>query len=89
MTTLLDPQQSYTFSKIFDLRPELDILVNELGYALRRVPLALPVAGELDRLGIKQLSGNRGFGAVNASFDLLLTRWIIVSNVTNLAATFF
>lgn len=51
MTTLLDPQQSYTLSKIFDLRPELDILVNELGYALRRVPLVLPVyTKELDRL---------------------------------------
>lgn len=51
MTKLLDPQQSYTFSKIFELRPELDRLVNELGYALRRVPLALPIyAGVLDRL---------------------------------------
>jgi hypothetical protein len=51
MAKLLDPQQSYTFSKIFELRPELDRLVNELGYALRRVPLALPVyAGALDRL---------------------------------------
>jgi hypothetical protein len=51
MITLLDPQQSYTFSKIFELRPELDLLVNELGYALRRVPLILPAfAGYLDRL---------------------------------------
>jgi hypothetical protein len=51
MATLLDPQQSYTFSKIFDLRPELDRLVTELGYDLRRVPLALPAyTGELDRL---------------------------------------
>jgi hypothetical protein len=51
MTTLLDPQQSYTFSKIFDLRPELDRLLVELGYGLRRVPLALPAyTGELDRL---------------------------------------
>jgi hypothetical protein len=51
MATLLDPQQSYTFSKIFDLRPELDRLVAELGYDLRRVPLALPAyTGELDRL---------------------------------------
>jgi hypothetical protein len=51
MATLLDPQQSYIFSKIFDLRPELDRLVAELGYDLRRVPLALPAyTGELDRL---------------------------------------
>jgi Type I restriction enzyme R protein N terminus (HSDR_N) len=51
MAKLLDPQQSYTFSKIFELRPELDRLVNELGYVLQRVPLALPTyTGVLDRL---------------------------------------
>jgi hypothetical protein len=52
MTKLLDPEQSYTFSKIFDLRPEVDRLVAELGYSLRRTPLALPTyTGGLDRLG--------------------------------------
>jgi hypothetical protein len=51
MLQLLDPNQSYTFSKIFDLKPEVDELVAELGYSLQRVPLDLPqYAGELDRL---------------------------------------
>jgi hypothetical protein len=51
MTQLLDPEQSYTFSKVFDLRPEVDRLVVELGYSLRRTPLSLPAyAGILDQL---------------------------------------
>ena len=51
MSQLLDPSQSYTFSKIFELKAEVDELVAELGYSLRRVPLDLPLyVGELDRL---------------------------------------
>jgi hypothetical protein len=51
MLQLLDPNQSYTFSKIFDLKAEVDELVAELGYSLRRVTLDLPLyVGELDRL---------------------------------------
>lgn len=50
MTKFLNPQQSYTFNEIFELQPELDRLVNELGYTLQRVPLALPVCPRaLDR----------------------------------------
>jgi hypothetical protein len=51
MAKLLDPQQSYTFCQIFELRLELDRLVNELGYLLLRIPLTLPVyTGALNRL---------------------------------------
>jgi hypothetical protein len=51
MARLLDLQQSYTFSKIFELRAEVDQLLTELGYTLQRVPLALPqYMGVLDRL---------------------------------------
>ena len=48
--SLLNPNQSYTFSKIFELKPEVDKLVQEFGYSLRRTRLNLPLySGELDR----------------------------------------
>ncbi|HAA30103.1 MAG TPA: hypothetical protein DCE56_23480 [Cyanobacteria bacterium UBA8553] len=48
---VLDPNQSYTFSKIFELRIEPDDLVTEFGYTLERTRLNLPqYSGELDRL---------------------------------------
>lgn len=51
MANLLDPNQSYTFSKIFELKAEADELVAEFGYSLIRKPLHLPqYTGELDRL---------------------------------------
>lgn len=52
MPSLLDSNQSYTFSKIFDLKIPADDLANEFGYSLSRKRLALPqYQGELDRLG--------------------------------------
>jgi hypothetical protein len=48
--SLLDPNQSYTFSKIFELRAEVDKLVAEFGYSLQRSRLELPqYLGQLDR----------------------------------------
>ena len=48
--SLLNPNQSYTFSKIFELKPEVDKLVQEFGYSMRRTRLNLPLySGELDR----------------------------------------
>ncbi len=48
---LLDPNQSYTFSKYFDLGFEAGELAQEFGYGLTRKPLNLPqFSGELDRL---------------------------------------
>jgi len=47
----LDPNQSYTFSRIFDLRILADDLANEFGYSLIRKRLNLPqYQHELDRL---------------------------------------
>ncbi|NET60622.1 MAG: hypothetical protein F6K47_32130 [Symploca sp. SIO2E6] len=39
---ILDPNQSYTFSKIFELRIRPDDLANEFGYGLTRKRLQLP-----------------------------------------------
>ncbi len=46
--SLLDPAQSYTFSKYFELRFESGELAEELGYTLRRQEIRfLPFEGEL------------------------------------------
>ncbi|WP_446372226.1 hypothetical protein [Coleofasciculus sp. G3-WIS-01] len=48
---LLDPNQSYTFSKIFELRILADELANEFGYKLIRKRLTLPqYQSELEQL---------------------------------------
>lgn len=48
---LLDPNQSYTFSKYFELGFEASELAVEFGYTLTRKILNLPqFPGELDRL---------------------------------------
>lgn len=45
---LLDPAQSYTFSKYFELRLESSELAEELGYTLRRQELQFsPFMGDL------------------------------------------
>jgi hypothetical protein len=51
MSNILTPQQSYTFSKIFDLKIAADDLANEFGYTFKRDRLSLTqYQGELDRL---------------------------------------
>jgi hypothetical protein len=51
MARILDPNQAYTFSKIFDLKIPADDLAGEFGYTLNRSVLNLPQhQGELDRL---------------------------------------
>ncbi|MGK7882041.1 MAG: hypothetical protein AB4060_18360 [Crocosphaera sp.] len=52
---ILDSNQSYTFSKIFELKAEADELVADFGYTFSRKRLNLPqYSGQLDRL--EQLS---------------------------------
>jgi hypothetical protein len=49
--SILQPNQPYTFSKLFDLKIPADDLANEFGYTLSRKQLNLPhYLGELDRL---------------------------------------
>jgi hypothetical protein len=51
MSRILDPQQAYTFSRIFDLKIEADDLAREFGYTLQKSRLNLPrYSGELNRL---------------------------------------
>jgi hypothetical protein len=49
--SILDPNQSYTFRKIFELKAEVDEFVSDFGYSFARKKLNLPqYQGELDRL---------------------------------------
>jgi hypothetical protein len=49
--TILDPNQNYTFSKIFEMQISAKDLAQELGYQFTRKWLDLPqYSGELDRL---------------------------------------
>jgi hypothetical protein len=51
MSHVLDPNESYTFSKIFELKIPADELAEEFGYGYRRSKLDLPkYVGTLDRL---------------------------------------
>lgn len=53
MSKLLNPNQPYTFSKIFDLKIAADELANEFGYTLTRKRLNLPqYQGELESLEV-------------------------------------
>ena len=48
MTKILDPERSYTFSKIFELEAPANDITNEFGYTLRK-RLNLPqYSDELD-----------------------------------------
>ena len=48
---ILNPQQPYTFSKIFELKISAKDLATHFGYSLTRKRLNLPqYSGELDRL---------------------------------------
>lgn len=48
---VLNPNESYTFSKIFDLNVELDDIIADFGYGLTRQKLNLPgYGGELERI---------------------------------------
>jgi hypothetical protein len=52
MVGVIDFKQSYTFSKIFDLKIRADDLAEAFGYQLQRQALHLPqYQGELERLG--------------------------------------
>jgi hypothetical protein len=48
---ILNPNETYTFSKFFDLNAEVDDIVADFGYSLSRKKLNLPLySGELGRL---------------------------------------
>jgi hypothetical protein len=82
---ILDPQQSYTFSRIFELQAPTDELLQELGYRFQRQAIAWPqYAGDLDRVGQTQLQIAEILPFVDLSSELARREILISRVVTDL-----
>jgi hypothetical protein len=85
MSKIIAPNQSYTFSKIFDLKPEIDDLVEEFGYNLIRQFLNLTkYEGELDRLNQLNERIKETLPYVNLANEITRREILIAPIVTNL-----
>jgi hypothetical protein len=81
MTKILDSTQSYTFSKIFDLRISADDLATEFGYTLTRKRLALPTyTGDLEQLDVLQARIERVLPYVDLANEMS-RREVLISQV--------
>jgi hypothetical protein len=81
MTRILDAEQSYTFSKIFDLRISADDLATEFGYTLTRKRLQLPsYAGILENLDALQSRIERVLPYVDLANEMS-RREVLISQV--------
>jgi hypothetical protein len=81
MTKILDPEQSYTFSKIFELKAPADDIANEFGYTLERKRLNLPqYLGELDDIDALQLRIERVLPYVDLANEMS-RREVLISQV--------
>jgi hypothetical protein len=85
MSKILQTGQAYTFSKLFELKVEVDDLVNEFGYTLQRTELELQqYAGELDRLKDTQARISEILPYVNLSNEATRREVLIAPVVTDL-----
>ena len=85
MTKILQTGQSYTFSKLFELKVEVDDLVNEFGYTLQRTELSLPqYKGELDRISDTQSRISEILPYVNLANEATRREVLIAPVVTDL-----
>jgi hypothetical protein len=78
VSQVLQPEQSYTFSKIFDLKIEADELADYFGYTFQRKRLNLPqYAGTIDRLEELRSRGPKSrYNLWNPSrIDAFCDRW--------------
>jgi hypothetical protein len=81
MTKILDPEQSYTFSKIFELKAPADDIANEFGYTLERKRLNLPqYLGELEDIDALQLRIERVLPYVDLANEMS-RREVLISQV--------
>ena len=81
MTKILDPEQSYTFSKIFELKAPADDIANEFGYTLERKRLNLPqYSGELEDIDALQLRIERVLPYVDLANEMS-RREVLISQV--------
>ncbi|MFM7601272.1 MAG: hypothetical protein ACKO7R_08760 [Pseudanabaena sp.] len=85
MSKILQAGQSYTFSKLFELKVEVDDLVNEFGYTLQRTELSLPqYKGELDRIQDTQERISEILPYVNLANEATRREVLIAPVVTDL-----
>jgi hypothetical protein len=81
MAKILDAEQSYTFSKIFDLRITADDLATEFGYTLTRKRLQLPAyEGVLENLDALQSRIERVLPYVDLANEMS-RREVLISQV--------
>ena len=81
MNKILDPEQSYTFSKIFELKAPADDIANEFGYTLERKRLNLPqYQGELDDINALQMRIERVLPYVDLANEMS-RREVLISQV--------
>ncbi len=85
MSKILQAGQSYTFSKLFELKVEVDDLVNEFGYTLQRLELSLPqYKGDLDRISDTQNRISEILPYVNLANEATRREVLIAPVVTDL-----
>lgn len=85
MSKILQAGQSYTFSKLFELKVEVDDLVNEFGYTLQRTELSLSqYKGELDRIQDTQERISEILPYVNLANEATRREVLIAPVVTDL-----
>jgi len=85
MSRILQAGQSYTFSKLFELKVEVDDLVNEFGYTLQRTELSLSqYKGELDRIQDTQERISEILPYVNLANEATRREVLIAPVVTDL-----
>lgn len=85
MSKILQAGQSYTFSKLFELKVEVDDLVNEFGYTLQRLELSLPqYKGDLDRIRDTQNRISEILPYVNLANEATRREVLIAPVVTDL-----
>ncbi|BBC27106.1 hypothetical protein [Pseudanabaena sp. ABRG5-3] len=85
MSKILQAGQSYTFSKLFELKVEVDDLVNEFGYTLQRLELLLQqYEGELDRISDTQNRISEILPYVNLANEATRREVLIAPVVTDL-----
>ncbi|CAN1211668.1 Type I restriction enzyme R protein N-terminal domain-containing protein [Tumidithrix helvetica PCC 7403] len=78
MNKILNPEETYTFSRYFELKIEAQDLAEEFGYTLERKNLNLPkYLGELDRIQENQSRIEEILPYVSLSNEMARREWLI------------
>lgn len=84
-TKILNPNESYTFSKYFELKIEAKDLAKEFGFTFERKRLNLPkYSGELDRIEQTQSRINEILPYVSLTNESARREWLVSPVLTDL-----